>query len=124
MKDLLIDEINKWSEKYSFSFQFTKGINNVSLFKDDVELYSSFGHETVEDVMMDVLNYIYRVNRVPLEKRFNYDGIAYYTVGRKDVPEVLSLIKSCANIVSKSSTDVAPELLTLRDFLLQLRKQK
>lgn len=70
MINLLLDEIEKYSEKYTFSFQFWgKGNNNVYIEKNDVELTSSGGFETIEEVLKFALGYIYKINRVPKLKR-------------------------------------------------------
>lgn len=60
-KDLL--EIQKWSDKYEFSFQFWgMGNNNVFVEKDGTELYSTGGHETPELAIKDALNYVNKIN--------------------------------------------------------------
>lgn len=70
MTNLLLDEIEKYSEKYTFSFQFWgKGNNNVYIEKQDAELTSSGGFETIEDALKFALGYIYKINRVPNVKR-------------------------------------------------------
>lgn len=66
MKERLLEEIEKYSSKYQFSFQFWgDGNNNVFIMKDDVDLYSSGGFLSIEGVIMDALQYIYKINRVP-----------------------------------------------------------
>jgi len=66
----LIKEIEKFSEKYQFSFQFWGiGNNNVFIMKDDIDLYSTGGWLSPVDAIIDALNYIYRINRVPKVKR-------------------------------------------------------
>lgn len=66
----LIKEIERWSQKYDFSFQFWgEGYNNVYISKDDVDLYDTGGYETVEEVIKVTLNWIYRVNRTPESER-------------------------------------------------------
>ena len=70
MENELLQEIEKYSEKYTFSFQFWgKGNNNVYIEKDCVELTSSGGYETIEDVLKFALEYIYKINRVPMANR-------------------------------------------------------
>lgn len=65
MEKELMNEIEKWSGKYLFSFQFWgKGNNNVFIAKDDVDLYDTGGYLTAEDVMIAALQYIYKINRV------------------------------------------------------------
>ena len=66
----LIKEIEKFSEKYQFSFHFWgTGSNNVIIRKNYVELYSTGGWLSPVDAIIDALNYIYRINRVPKVKR-------------------------------------------------------
>lgn len=73
MKDIgniFWSELNKYAGKYQFSFQFWgEGNNNVYIMKDDVDLYSTGGLETPQDALCDALDYIYKINRVPLHKR-------------------------------------------------------
>ena len=70
MKPELLQEIEKYSEKYEISFQFWgKGDNNVYISKDYVDLYETGGYETINDVLIACLEWIYRVNRVPKNKR-------------------------------------------------------
>lgn len=62
----LIKAIEKFSDKYQFSFQFWgSGNNNVYIMKDDVDLYDTGGYLTAEDVMIAALQYIYKINRTP-----------------------------------------------------------
>jgi len=66
----LIEAIEKYSDKYQFSFQFWgNGENNVYIAKDDINLYDTGGYLTIEDVMIAALHYIYKVNRVPESER-------------------------------------------------------
>ena len=66
MKEKLLKEIELFSVKYQFSFQFWgDGNNNVFISKDDVELYSSGGWLNIEDALTDAVKYIYRINRTP-----------------------------------------------------------
>lgn len=70
MKDTLLKEIERFSNTYQFSFQFWgNGNNNVSIMKNDVDLYDSGGWLNAEDAMIDALRYIYRINRTPENKR-------------------------------------------------------
>lgn len=65
-KEELLSQIEKFSEKYEFSFQFWgTGNNNVFIMKQGIDLYDSGGFETIEEALIDVLHYIYRINRVP-----------------------------------------------------------
>lgn len=66
----LINEIEKWSQKYDISFQlWGLGNNNVFIQRDHVELHSSGGYETVTEAMKEALLWIYKVNRVPNKDR-------------------------------------------------------
>ena len=66
----LIREIENYSDKYQFSFQFWgDGNNNVFIMKDDIDLYSSGGFSSIQEVLIDALQYIYKINRVPYENR-------------------------------------------------------
>ena len=66
----LIQEIDNYSDKYQFSFQFWgDGNNNVFIMKDDIDLYSSGGFSSIQEALMDALQYIYKINRVPYENR-------------------------------------------------------
>lgn len=66
----LITEIEKWSKKYEFSFQFWGDYkNSVWIYKDGVELFSSGGCRSMVEVMTDAMNYVYKVNRTPLKDR-------------------------------------------------------
>lgn len=70
IKHILLSEIEKWSEKYQFSFQFWgEGNNNLYIYKDDVELHSTGGWLTIEDALISALEYIYRINRTPKNNR-------------------------------------------------------
>lgn len=70
LREILLKEIERWAEKYQFSFQFWGiGNNNVFISKDHVDLYSSGGFDSANDVMIDALNYVYRINRTPKRNR-------------------------------------------------------
>ena len=59
----LMQEIEKWSAKYQFSFQFWGKDNmNVFISKDDVELTSFGGRDSIEEIIKDALEYINRIN--------------------------------------------------------------
>jgi hypothetical protein len=69
-KSILLEEIEKWSQKYELSFQFWgNGCNNVFISKDGVDLYDAGGYSSIEDVLTVALKWIYRVNRTPMNKR-------------------------------------------------------
>lgn len=66
----VIEELNRYSEIYEFNFQFWgKGTNHCYVLKGDVELTVISQEETIESCMIEVLKYIYKINRVPNEKR-------------------------------------------------------
>ena len=66
----LLKEIEKYSDKYQFSFQFWgNGDNNVYIAKDYVNLFDTGGYLTIEDVIIAALHYIYKINRVPERER-------------------------------------------------------
>jgi len=70
MEERFLKEIEKYSSKYQFSFQFWgDGNNNVFIMKDDIDLYSSGGFLSIQEALMDALQYIYKINRVPYENR-------------------------------------------------------
>ncbi len=65
-REKLLSQIEKFSEKYEFNFQFWgAGNNNVYIMKQGVDLYDSGGFETIEEVLIDALRYIYKINRIP-----------------------------------------------------------
>lgn len=72
----LLGEIEKWSGKYQFSFQFWgEDNNNVFINKDHVEITSMGGRESIQEILADTLEWIYRVNRIPNDKRiFNQNN--------------------------------------------------
>ena len=71
MKRDWLQEIGKWKQKYDLSFQFWK--DNCSVFinasNSDVELFSTGGYLTQEEVLIDAFDWVYRVNRVPMNER-------------------------------------------------------
>jgi len=70
-KAALLDEIQAWSEKYEFSFQFWgKGRNQLWIYKGGVELTLFGGRDTAVEVIKEGLEYIYKINRTPMNKRF------------------------------------------------------
>lgn len=64
----LLDAVNLrkiefWATKYEFSFQFWgEGNNNVFINKDDVEIHSSGGYETVADMFKYVIAWCEKAN--------------------------------------------------------------
>ncbi len=71
----LLQEIEKWSGKYKFSFQFWPDQNNVYISKDGVDLTSFGGYSTIKGVLVKALEYIYRINRTPLKNRAIKNGV-------------------------------------------------
>lgn len=60
-----IEQLEIWSQKYQFSFQFWgKGVNHCYIYKDDVELTCISQCETIEDCIDEVLKYINRINKI------------------------------------------------------------
>ncbi len=68
-----IARLEKWTDKYQISFQFWgKGNNNVFIEKDDVELFSTGGKETILEVLSEAVDWIHRVNNVKEEINPNF----------------------------------------------------
>ena len=65
----LMEEIEKYSKKYEFSFQFWPHQNNVWINKDGIEIFHRGGHRDMREVMELALQYIYKINRVPKKDR-------------------------------------------------------
>ena len=66
----LLQEIEKYSDRYDFSFQFWgAGHNSVYISKDHIDLIDRGGYETIQDVLKFALEYVYRINRVPMANR-------------------------------------------------------
>lgn len=65
----LMKEIEKWSEKYDFTFQFWKNNNTVYIEVDLVDLFESGNHNTPKEAIESALKWIYSKNRVPKTKR-------------------------------------------------------
>lgn len=70
MEIQLIKELERWSKIYSFNFQFWPRQKTCYIEKENVELKIISESETIEDCIIESLNYIYKINRVPLNKRF------------------------------------------------------
>lgn len=69
MNDLM-SEIEKWSEKYEFSFQFwALGNNNVWIYKGGVEIFNRGGCESPREIIEETLLWIYKINRVRIDQR-------------------------------------------------------
>ena len=65
-----MSEIEKYSEMYQFSFQFWGyANNNVFIMKDNVDLFDTGGLDAPGDAIKSALTYIYKINRVPKQKR-------------------------------------------------------
>lgn len=66
----LMGEIEKWSDKYEFSFQFWGlGNNNVWLYKGGVEIFNRGGRESPREIIEETLQWIYKTNRVRIDLR-------------------------------------------------------
>lgn len=60
---ILLSRIEWWSKQYEISFQvWGEGNNNVFVNHDDVDIYSSGGWETVEEMFNEVLKWCERSN--------------------------------------------------------------
>jgi hypothetical protein len=70
----LMEEIEKWSEKYDITFQFWKNNNPIYIEVDLVDLFESGGHETPIQAMYAALNWIYTKNRTPIKDRININN--------------------------------------------------
>lgn len=70
MIGVLLTEIEKYTDRYEFNFQFWGADNNnVFISKGGIEMAHFGGEATIEDVLARTLNWLYRVNRVPNDKR-------------------------------------------------------
>lgn len=68
----LLKEIEGYSDKYEFTFQFWgAGNNNVYITKDGTDLADFGGFESIETVLIKTLEYLYKINKVPYSKRIN-----------------------------------------------------
>ncbi len=80
MEKLLI-EIGKYTEsKYDISFQFWGADLNHCYLRSkgsDIDLFNTNQHETPEECVYAVLEWIYRVNRVKLVDRVHYEHPAH-----------------------------------------------
>ena len=66
----LLKEIDKYSEKYDFSFQFWgTGLNNVFIYKKGIEIHDIGQEETSRNIIIAALQYIYQINNVPESER-------------------------------------------------------
>lgn len=66
----LLKELEKFIDKYEFSFQFWgQDNNNVFINKDDVEIASFGGENSITDILRTTLEYLYRINRTPQKDR-------------------------------------------------------
>lgn len=62
-KNLLFLDLNKWSKIYDFNFQFWgEGNNNVFIYKNDIEIFSSGDNECVQESIYKALNFINKIN--------------------------------------------------------------
>lgn len=61
---ILLGEIEKWSEKYEFSFQFWgEGNMNVFIYKDGIELFCAGGRNTVYEILTEAMNFVRKINK-------------------------------------------------------------
>lgn len=66
----LLKEIESFTDRYWFSFQFWgEDNNNVFIYKDDVEIASFGGENSITDILRYTLEYLYKINRIPHNKR-------------------------------------------------------
>ena len=68
--EVLLDELNRFTGKYQFSFHFL-GVEDNSIFiiKDGIELFDCIGLETPKEALKAALRYIYKINRTPYKDR-------------------------------------------------------
>ena len=65
MPEQRFSALNSFVGKYEINFQlWGKGNYNIYISKDDVELWSSGGHETADEAMTEALRYLRRINKV------------------------------------------------------------
>jgi len=61
---LLLETINSFAGKYQISLQLWGiGNNNFYISKDDIDLKDGGGFETPKECMVELLQYLYRINR-------------------------------------------------------------
>ena len=65
----LMNEIEKWQEKYDITFQFWHLNNTVYIEKDLVDLYETGGYSTPREAIEACLKWIYLKNRVKIDLR-------------------------------------------------------
>ena len=66
----LLLELEKYSQKYEFSFQFWgAGHNNFFINVNSVEIFTPGGFNTINDAIVAALEFIYKMKRVPRENR-------------------------------------------------------
>lgn len=65
----LLEEIEKWSQKYDINFQFWSGNNTFYIEKNDVDLHSEGGFQKPKECVVRCLNYLYIINKTPKNKR-------------------------------------------------------
>jgi CRISPR/Cas system CMR-associated protein Cmr3 (group 5 of RAMP superfamily) len=58
----LLTQIEFWSQRYEFSFQFWGDINNVYINKDDVEIMSTGGHVSIMELLIEVIVWCEKAN--------------------------------------------------------------
>lgn len=59
----LIDELEKWSKEYGFSFQFWgPDLNNVYISKGDIEIANFGGEANIRDIIVPALEWVKKQN--------------------------------------------------------------
>lgn len=66
----LIIDLEEYTKRYEISFQFWgEGNNNVYISKDDVELQSFGGEDTIKDIIVRTIEYLDRINNKIKQKK-------------------------------------------------------
>jgi hypothetical protein len=66
----LMQEVEKWSEKYEFSFQFWgKGNNTFYIYKDGIDMLNIGGFYDSREAIENALMWVYKTNRVRIDLR-------------------------------------------------------
>lgn len=59
---LMMAKIEYWTKQYEFSFQFWGEDNNVYINKDDVEITSFGGHESIQQILNKTIEWCEKAN--------------------------------------------------------------
>lgn len=59
---ILMAKIAYWSTRYDISFQFWNGDNNVYISRDQIDIHSSGGYETIEKVLKYTIEWCEKTN--------------------------------------------------------------